>query len=127
MGEKLKIYISGKITGDANYRSKFSEAENRLWDGEYIPLNPASIDLELDNWPYAMRRALHLMLRADGVALLPDWKKSREAKIEAALAKSIGMPVHPIAEWMNRKKRRCSGNADALTPRQCARIRNGYC
>jgi hypothetical protein len=39
------------------------------------------------------------MLHSDGAALLPDWKKSKGARIEASLARKIGIPVKTIREW----------------------------
>jgi hypothetical protein len=38
-----KIYISGKITGDDDYRAKFIRAWNKLFDAGYYPVNPAML------------------------------------------------------------------------------------
>ena len=97
---RTKIYLSGKITGDPDYARKFREAGNLLNEAGYEPLNPAAIVLEKEGWQNAMKQAVRLMLLGDGVALLPGWKKSRGAKIEAALAKAIGMPAKPVEEWL---------------------------
>ena len=37
----MKIYISGKITGDRRYKAKFREVEKKLAAG-HIVLNPAT-------------------------------------------------------------------------------------
>ena len=95
-----KIYVSGKMTGDGNYRRKFLQAENRLFDAGYYPVNPAAFVPKYISWQGAMRLVLKVMLDCDGVALLPDWKKSVGAKIEARLAREIGIPVKPIAGWL---------------------------
>jgi hypothetical protein len=47
-----------------------------------------------------MRTAISLMLRCDGVALLPDWKQSKGAKIEARLARDLGIAVKAAKEWL---------------------------
>lgn len=36
----MKIYISGKITGDKRYKAKFREAEKKLTAAGHIVLNP---------------------------------------------------------------------------------------
>ena len=51
----LKVYISGKITGDPDYRGKFSTAESRLKAAGHIVLNPA-------NSPAGMRPADYMRL-----------------------------------------------------------------
>jgi hypothetical protein len=94
------IYISGKITGDKNYRKKFFDAEVSLYEAGYYPKDPASCTFRGEDWGFAMRTVLRLMLLSDGVALLPDWEESKGAKIEERLAREVGLPVKPIAEWI---------------------------
>ena len=98
---RKKIYISGKITGDSNYRQKFVQAGNKLFDAGYCSVNPALLVPKAFNWNDAMRIVLKVMLDCDGVALLPDWKKSTGAKIEERLARETGILVKPIEEWLN--------------------------
>jgi hypothetical protein len=100
-----KIYICGKVTGDQNYRDKFLKEEKRLFSHGYEPVNPAAIIPSNTEWAKAMRTALRAMLLCDGVSLLPDWKKSKGAKIEARLARELGMDVRENAEWSADKTR----------------------
>jgi hypothetical protein len=96
-----KLYISGKITGDDNYVQKFKQAEDVLLNGGYFPVNPvAHVPPKYASWDTAMRLVLKTMLDCDGVALLPDWKESKGAKIEARLASDLRMPVKPVEEWL---------------------------
>jgi hypothetical protein len=98
--ERRKLYISGRITGDKDYREKFLEAENKLYDAGFYPVNPAACIPANTDWNHAMRKAISLMLQCDGVSLLPDWRKSKGAKIEARLARKLGMDVKPLQEWI---------------------------
>lgn len=95
-----KVYISGKVTGDPNYREKFLEEENRLFSLGYEPVNPAACISSAEKWSKAMRTALRAMLLCDGVSLLSDWKKSKGAKIEARLARELGLDVRDNGKWL---------------------------
>jgi hypothetical protein len=101
--EKLKLYLCGRVTGDDDYRVKFMRAENKLYDAGFYPVNPAACILAGTEWRQAMREAISLMLRCDGVALLADWGESKGARIEARLALSLGIPVMPIDRWLSKQ------------------------
>jgi hypothetical protein len=94
-----KIYICGKVTDDPNYKEKFLEEENRLFSLGYEPVNPAACISSNESWPKAMKLAIRLMLLCDGVSLLPYWKKSKRAKIEANLARKLEMDVRENNKW----------------------------
>jgi hypothetical protein len=100
----MKIYISGKITGDSGYREKFLDAADSLENAGYDPLNPAALDIPGDDWNAAMREALNLMLKSEGVALLDGWSESKGATIEARLAQDVGIPVKPLREWLKEEE-----------------------
>ena len=88
------IYISGKITGDPNFREKFQKAEDFI--RECYPnqevINPAKITLpECCGWEDYMDVCLMLLDKADTLYLLEDWQESRGAYVEYgyALAKDM--------------------------------------
>jgi hypothetical protein len=95
-----KIYICGKITGDPNHQEKFLKEENRLYSLGYEPVNPAACISSKELWSKAMKTAVRLTLLCDGVSLLPDWKGSKGAKIEAGLSRSLGMDVQESKKWV---------------------------
>jgi len=101
---KMKIYICGKVTGDQNYKEKFRKEENRLYSHGFEPVNPAAFISPDAFWSIAMKTALRAMLLCDGVSLLPDWKKSKGAKIEVQLAKELKMDVRENKKWEEEKK-----------------------
>jgi len=96
---RKRIYISGKITGDPDYKDKFAACARDLEKAGYAVANPAVITDE--SWDRAMRKALKMMLDCDGVALLPDWMDSRGARIEKELADNLGIPALNINRWLD--------------------------
>ncbi|AEJ38748.1 hypothetical protein TPY_0549 [Sulfobacillus acidophilus TPY] len=41
-----------------------------------------------------------LVQQATGVALLPGWQHESEARLEAVVARRLGLAVHPVATWL---------------------------
>lgn len=78
------IYIAGPIKGVPDYKERFAEAE-RDFSEHYNVLNPARI-LEGMEDRDCMPICLQLIDMADSVILLPGWRSSLGANIEAAYA-----------------------------------------
>ena len=85
----MKVYIAGKITGDAGYRDKFAAAEIQLgWQGHTV-LNPAELPEGMAPADY-MRICFAMIDTADVVVFLPDAKDSAGARLEKAYCEYIG-------------------------------------
>ena len=104
------LYVAGPMTGikDYNYPA-FDAAQDTLRAAGFHVATPTVIGRRHGyDKPHAfyLRRALALMLGADGVAVLPGWEASRGARLEVHVAKSLSMPVHNVPEWLDRAGRR---------------------
>lgn len=83
------VYISGPITGAANYRETFAAAEKRLKEKGYIVLNPAALPEGMTHEAY-MQICLPMVQVADTVYMLPGWQESRGATAEHTAARAAG-------------------------------------
>lgn len=87
-----KVYLSGKITGDSNYRQKFNAMTEELLSYGYVVFNPAVLP---DGFEYEDYMDLDLLIlsRCDAIFLLRDWKSSPGAKRELEEAKRLGLQI----------------------------------
>lgn len=111
---RRRLYISGAISGKepAEVEKVFGAAAQALYDAEYAPLDPRSIqpiclpdcDGVVDgygaHYHCLLRGDLREMLTCDGVALLPGWASSRGARIERSVALHVGLPVRNLTDWL---------------------------
>ena len=92
--EKKTIYISGKITGDDNFREKFAEAERILTEKNFNVINPCKVD-EFGFFTY--EQFLHIDFAlidcCDAIFMLPDWRNSKGAIREWHHAQSLGKKI----------------------------------
>ncbi len=88
----MKIYLSGKITGDDNYRPKFDEYENKLKHFGHEVFNPAAFP-NMFTWEEFMEIDLKILSLCDAIFLLEDWKESRGARIEKEEAERLGLKI----------------------------------
>ncbi len=82
-------YIAGKISGDKEYRKKFSIAKAALVREGFSVLNPADLPAGMTPAEY-MRICFAMMDTADIVAFLPDWYGSRGARLENDWCQYVG-------------------------------------
>jgi hypothetical protein len=104
----LKIYLSGKMTGEKDYGKKlFAIAAKDLRDAGHQVYSPAEVDVQLGIDPalavygaengirrQCLRRDCdYICGQADAIVMLPNWRGSRGAIAEYHLAVAIGLEV----------------------------------
>lgn len=92
-----KLYLAGPMTGIPEFNAPAFHAEAaRLRALGYTVENPAEVKLpDGASWSDYMRADLPLLLKCDTVVLLPGWAHSRGARLEAHLARELGMHLMP--------------------------------
>ena len=87
----MKIYLSGKVTGE-NYAEtlvKFKKYEQKLQALGHEVVNPVSHIKSTEPWESAMKQAINLMMECDTIFLIEDWIHSNGAKVEFELAHKL--------------------------------------
>lgn len=101
--EELSIYLAGPMTGipDDN-RPAFKAATLELTTQGFLVVSPDELDdlypvaggsRKVPLWSDYMERDIPFLLRCDTVALLPGWRSSKGACLEALIANQLGKPV----------------------------------
>jgi len=121
----VKVYLAGPMRGIPAFNfPAFHEAAADLRACGYEVFSPAEKDIEHHGADisdgndtgcleqasmqhgFSLRRALGddtkwICERADAVAVLPGWEKSKGAQAEVALAKALGLALMPIADALD--------------------------
>lgn len=88
---KKKIYISGAISTNPDYKKQFTEKFREL-ESDYTVLTPLFINAEL-SWKDYMRIDLAMISVCDAVYMMKGWEDSRGAKIEQFFAEINGKEI----------------------------------
>lgn len=91
----MKLYLAGPMTGVPEMNRPLFKAETaRLRSLGYEVVSPAEISAGCeDGWLPCMRRDIAELVKCDGVALLPDWRSSRGARLEHYITEGLGLVV----------------------------------
>lgn len=89
----MKVYISGKITGDADYKQKFKTAQNILESAGFEVFNPAEQEDMGKSWTWYMRKDIAGLVECDAIFLLKDWEESKGARLEYYIAQQLEMKI----------------------------------
>jgi len=95
----MKIYLSGKITGDENYRQKFNCMTEKLKALGYAVFNPAILPDGFEYEDY-MKIDLCALSTCDAIFLLDDWMDSPGAIREKNEADKFGLKIMTIYDLM---------------------------
>lgn len=92
----MKFYIAGPISSNlAGYKTEFAAAETLLRAEGHDTINPAENPPQPD-WESYMACGIQQLCGCDGIALLPNWRKSKGAKRERWIARMLGMPIREL-------------------------------
>jgi hypothetical protein len=93
---KMKIYISGKISGIENQAEElFARAEKELLARGFQPVNPMSLNHNHDkSWHSYMREDVKALCECEAVYMLSNWSDSKGAIIEHTIAMYLGLKIH---------------------------------
>ena len=87
----MAVYISGKITGDDNYKRKFVEAKVKLLKQGYNVISPVDVgEYEFLTYEQFLHIDFALIDVCDAIYMLKDWKDSNGARLEFEYAKANG-------------------------------------
>ena len=90
----MKLYISGKITGESDYKKHFEQGETDIRNMGNIPYNPAKIQLpEEASYEEYMHMCFTMLDICDGIYMLDNWQKSKGANRELGYAIGRGKAV----------------------------------
>lgn len=88
-----RLYLAGPMSGiqSLNFPAFHAAAARLRADGHDV-VNPAEINTDpLTPWEVCMRADIAHLVTCDAICLLPGWRDSRGATLEAHIARSLGM------------------------------------
>lgn len=87
----MKIYISGSISKNPNYKEQFAAAEKDLRELGYEVLNPAKNTGNL--YKEYIDKGLLQEMKCDAIYMLQNFEESTGAMLELAYAQAVGMQI----------------------------------
>ena len=96
------MYVAGKITGNPRYREQFANAQMVLEHMGYVVLNPATLPSGMEYEQYMMI-GMAMVGSADMVVMLPDWRRSKGAKMERRRAIESGKPIEDYESLIRKR------------------------
>lgn len=93
----MKIYLSGKISDlpPEEVRAKFARAADQIRALGHEPVSPLDSGIDYNRkWEEHIAADIALLLESDAIYLLKDWKGSKGARIEKAVATECGKTIY---------------------------------
>ena len=101
----MRLYLSGPITNNPNYRRVFREAQSILESmGQNDIVNPANLCEVLNPGAYGYENIMvlckDLLATCDAVVLLPGWEKSHGCGREVGYAEAMDLLVVEFEDYV---------------------------
>jgi len=90
----MKIYLSGRITNEPDFKQRFSEAEQALIRQGHEVVNPVNLPHDHDKtWHSYMKEDVKAMMDCEAIYMLSNWMQSTGAVIERAIASELNFEI----------------------------------
>lgn len=92
----MRVYISGPITGTADYMARFEKIENELLSQGFRVVNPAKENAKFPEgttWETYMKESVKMLADCDAIYLMRGWQNSNGAFLEWKLAVDLKMTI----------------------------------
>jgi nucleoside 2-deoxyribosyltransferase len=106
--ENMKIYLSGPMSNNKNYKKDFENARGLILrygipESNIEIHSPIDLHLEGEDWEYCMKETLKLMLSCECIVLLPAIRDyvSKGTVIEQLVASTVGMNIWTLKDFIN--------------------------
>jgi hypothetical protein len=84
---RMKVYVSGAITSDPNYKEKFTRAKAQLLARGYDVISPVDVgEYAFLTYDEFMHIDYALIDVCDAIFMLGDWQRSKGARMELQYA-----------------------------------------
>lgn len=108
----MKIYLSGKVSDlpPEKVRANFAQAADQIRAFGHEPISPLDSGIDYyDKWEKHIAADIAMLLNCDAIYLLKDWKDSKGARIEKAIANECGKAIYlqPDLADLNERNYRC--------------------
>ena len=103
-GDAMRLYVSGPVSGKTRSEAvgDFERAAKLLVSHGYATSVPTRFVEPTASHATAMRKCIAELLRCDGLAMLPGWRRSAGACLEVAVATACGMDAQAFEAWLER-------------------------
>lgn len=94
MPKKERIYLSGAITNNPNYKKEFASSAKYFRKKGLRVINPASYPTHKNwTWEDYMRRCIKLLSECTAIFMITEWKNSKGACLEHYIAEQLGLEI----------------------------------
>lgn len=96
----MKLYLSGVITTNPNYKNDFENAYKRLNDAGYTVVSPVIFCDESMNFDRRTKKCIQVLSTCTAVAVIDTPYSSMLSDLELEIATTLFMQVKTVDEWI---------------------------
>jgi len=105
----MKLYLSGAISANPNYKNDFENARGRLNDAGFAVVSPTLFCDESMSYDRAIRKCIQVLSTCYAVAVIETPYQSTGSRLELEIASVLSMQVKTVDEWIAYAERQKQG------------------